>query len=297
MISATDLLVYMDGRFFPAPEAKISVLDHGLLYGDGIFEGICVYNGRIFRLEQHLQRLYESANTIGLKIPLTLEQFKEAIVETVKRNKLRDGYIRPIVTRGPGKMGLDPKNCKTPSVIIIPQTIQNYPNLTLGRKTAKAIVASIRRTPSFCLPASAKTLNYLNNILAKQQAIYAGVDEAIMLDWMGFVSEGTGDNLFILRRGVLLTPALHSSVLGGITRQVVLETAQKLGISSDERQLTIHDLYNADEAFFASTSLEIQPLIEIDGRTVGNGVEGPITKRIHERFNEIKQTEGIRALD
>jgi branched-chain amino acid aminotransferase len=289
--------VYLDGTFYPAADAKISVFDHGLLYGDGIFEGICVYNGRIFRLEQHLQRLYESANTIGLKVPLTLEQFKEAIVETVKRNKLKEGYIRPIVTRGPGKMGLDPKNCKTPSVIIIPQTVENYPNLTLGRKTAKAIVASIRRTPSFCLPAAAKTLNYLNNILAKQQAIYAGVDEAIMLDWMGFVSEGTGDNLLIVRRGVLLTPALHSSVLGGITRQVVLEVAHTLGISSDERELTIHDLYNADEAFFASTSLEIQPLIEIDGRSVGNGVEGPITKRIHEKFNEIKQTEGVPVLD
>jgi len=291
------LLVYLDGTFYPAADAKISVFDHGLLYGDGIFEGICVYNGRIFRLEQHLERLYESANTIGLKVPLTPEQFKEAIVETVKRNKLKEGYIRPIVTRGPGKMGLNPKNCKTPSVIIIPQTVENYPNLTLGRKTAKAIVASIRRTPSFCLPAAAKTLNYLNNILAKQQAIYAGVDEAIMLDWMGFVSEGTGDNLLIVRRGVLLTPALHSSVLGGITRQVVLEVAHTLGISSDERELTIHDLYNADEAFFASTSLEIQPLVEIDGRTIGNGGEGPITKRIHEKFNEIKQTEGIPALD
>ena len=291
------MLVYLDGTFYPAADAKISVFDHGLLYGDGIFEGICVYNGRIFRLEQHLERLYESANTIGLKVPLTPEQFKEAIVETVKRNKLKEGYIRPIVTRGPGKMGLNPKNCKTPSVIIIPQTVENYPNLTLGRKTAKAIVASIRRTPSFCLPAAAKTLNYLNNILAKQQAIYAGVDEAIMLDWMGFVSEGTGDNLLIVRRGVLLTPALHSSVLGGITRQVVLEVAHTLGISSDERELTIHDLYNADEAFFASTSLEIQPLVEIDGRTIGNGGEGPITKRIHEKFNEIKQTEGIPALD
>jgi len=289
--------VYLDGTFYPAADAKISVFDHGLLYGDGIFEGICVYNGRIFRLEQHLERLYESANTIGLKVPLTPEQFKEAIVETVKRNKLKEGYIRPIVTRGPGKMGLNAKNCKTPSVIIIPQTVENYPNLTLGRKTAKAIVASIRRTPSFCLPAAAKTLNYLNNILAKQQAIYAGVDEAIMLDWMGFVSEGTGDNLLIVRRGVLLTPALHSSVLGGITRQVVLEVAHTLGISSDERELTIHDLYNADEAFFASTSLEIQPLVEIDGRTIGNGGEGPITKRIHEKFNEIKQTEGIPALD
>jgi branched-chain amino acid aminotransferase len=209
---------------------------------------------------------------------------------------LKEGYIRPIVTRGQGKMGLDPRNCKKSSVIIIPQKIEDYPNLTSGRKPARAIVSSIRRTPSFCLPASAKTLNYLNNILAKQQAIYAGADEAIMLDWMGFVSEGTGDNLFIVRRGILLTPTLQSSVLGGITRQAVLEAAQTMGVSTDERQLTIHDLYNADEAFFVSTSLEIQPLIEIDGRKVSDGSEGPITKRIHERFNEMKQTEGTEAL-
>jgi branched-chain amino acid aminotransferase len=288
--------VYVDGAFCNSTDAKISVFDHGLLYGDGIFEGICVYEGRIFRLDQHLQRLYESAKTIDLQIPLTPTQFKAALVETVERNKLRDGYIRPIVTRGVGRLGLDPKNCQKPSVIIIPQTAESYPLLTKGRKPARAIVSSIRRTPSYSLPASAKTLNYLNNILARQQATCAGVDEAIMLDWMGFVSEGTGDNLFIVRRGVLLTPPLHSSVLGGITREVVLEVAEALGISSEERELTIHDLYNAEEAFFTSTSLEIQPLVEIDGRAVGDGTEGPHTKRIRERFNKIKQTEGTLAL-
>jgi branched-chain amino acid aminotransferase len=296
LTSVQNMLVYIDGVFCPSSDAKISVFDHGLLYGDGIFEGICVYEGRIFRLDQHLKRLYESAKTIGLQIPLTPAQFEAAIVETVERNRLRDGYIRPIVTRGVGKLGLDPKNCQKPSVIIIPQNAKSYPLLTAGRKPARAIVSSIRRTPSYSLPASAKTLNYLNNILAKQQATYAGVDEAIMLDWMGFVSEGTGDNLFIVRRGVLLTPPLHSSVLGGITRQVVLEAAQALGISSEERELTIHDLYNADEAFFASTSLEIQPVIEIDGRVVGDGTEGQFTKRIREKFNETKQTEGTQAL-
>lgn len=296
LTSVQNMLVYVDGVFCSNSDAKISVFDHGLLYGDGIFEGICVYEGRIFRLEEHLKRLYESARTIGLRIPLTPAQFETAIVETVKRNKLKDGYIRPVVTRGVGKLGLDPKNCQKPSVIIIPQNAESYPLLTAGRKPARAIVSSIRRTPSYSLPASAKTLNYLNNILAKQQATYAGVDEAIMLDWMGFVSEGTGDNLFIVRRGVLSTPPLHSSVLGGITRQVVLEVAQALGISSEERELTIHDLYNADEAFFASTSLEIQPVIEIDGRIVGDGTEGQFTTRIRERFNQTKRTEGTQAL-
>jgi len=286
----------VDGAFRPSSNATISVFDHGLLYGDGIFEGICVYNGRVFRLEQHLKRLYESAKTIGLRVPLTTEQFKAAIIETVRRNKLRDGYVRPIVTRGVGKLGLDPKNCQKPTVIIIPQTIETYPLLTAGRKPARAIVSSIRRTPSYSLPASAKTLNYLNNILAKQQATYAGVDEAIMLDWRGFVSEGTGDNLFVVRSGMLLTAPLHSSVLGGITRQVVMEIAAALGIHVEERELTLHDLYNADEAFLASTSLEVQPLIEIDGRIIGDGTEGHSTKLIRERFNELKRSEGTQAL-
>jgi branched-chain amino acid aminotransferase len=290
------LEIYVDGVFYDSSQAKISVFDHGLLYGDGIFEGICVYDGRIFRLDQHLRRLFESARTVDLRIPLTAEQLRAAVVETVKRNRLRNGYVRPIVTRGVGKLGLDPKNCNQPTLIIIPQNIESYPLLTAGRKPARAIISSIRRTPSYSLPASAKTLNYLNNVLAKQQANYAGVEEAIMLDWMGFVSEGTGDNLFVVRRSVLLTPPLHSSVLGGITRQVILEAAQALDIRSEERELTIHDLYNADEAFFASTSLEIQPCVEIDGRTIADGKEGQYTKRIREKFNEIKQTEGTPTL-
>jgi len=294
--ATSDVQVYVDGKFYSTADAKISVFDHGLLYGDGVFEGICIYGGKVFRLDEHLKRMYESAKTIGLRIPLTVEQFKSAVVEVVRRNRLKEGYVRPVVTRGVGKLGLDPKNCQKPSVIIIPQNAENYPLLTAGRKPARAIVSSIRRTPSYCLPASAKTLNYLNNILAKQQATYAGVDEAIILDWRGFVSEGTGDNLFIVRHGILLTPPLHASVLGGITRQVVQEAAKAMDIGLEERELTIHDLYNADEAFFASTSLEIQPCVEIDGRAVGDGTEGPMTKRIHEKFNEIKRAEGTPAL-
>jgi branched-chain amino acid aminotransferase len=291
-----DLKVYIDGDFYSGADAKISIFDHGLLYGDGIFEGICVYEGRIFRLDQHMERLYESAKTIGLRVPLTPTQFKAAIVETVRRNKLREGYVRPIVTRGVGRLGLDPKNCQKSTVIIIPQNAEIYPLLTAGKRPARAITSSIRRTPSYCLPASAKTLNYLNNILAKQQANSAWVDEAIMLDWRGFVSEGTGDNLFVVRHGALLTAPLHASVLAGITRQVVLEAAKVLGISFEEREMTIHELYNAEEAFFASTSLEIQPCVEIDGRLIGDGGEGPLTRRIHEKFNEIKRGEGTPAL-
>jgi branched-chain amino acid aminotransferase len=297
-LKATSALqVYVDGEFCPAADAKISVFDHGLLYGDGVFEGIRVYGGRIFRLDEHMKRMYESAKTIGLSIPLTLEQFKSIVVETVRRNRLMDGYVRPVVTRGRGKLGLDPRNCEQPTIVIIPQKAESYPLLTAGRKPARAIVSSIRRTPSSCLPASAKTLNYLNNVLAKQQANFAGVDEAIMLDSRGFVSEGTGDNLFLVRNNVLMTAPLHSSVLPGITRQVVLEIAKELNVSQEQKELTLHDLYNADEAFFASTSLEIQPLVEIDARLVGNGSEGVTTKRIRERFNEIKQDQGTQALE
>ena len=287
--------VYIDGVFYSEADAKISVFDHGLLYGDGIFEGICVYDYRIFRLDQHLKRMYESARTVGLQIPLTMAQFKVAIEETIAWNNLKDGYVRPIVTRGIGKLGLNPRNCQKPTIIIIPQNAESYPLLTAGRKPAKAIVSSVRRTPSYCLPASAKTLNYLNNILAKLQALYAGVDEAIMLDWRGFVSEGTGDNLFILRDSILLTPPLHSSVLAGVTRQVVLEIGAALGIRVEERELTLHDLYNAEEAFLVSTSLEIQPLIEIDGRTIGDGVEGTSTRLIREKFSEMKRSEGTQT--
>jgi branched-chain amino acid aminotransferase len=287
--------VYIDGVFYSEKDAKISVFDHGFLYGDGVFEGICVYGSRVFRVDQHLKRMYESAKTIGLQIPLTVAQFKAAIGETVARNHLEDGYIRPIVTRGIGKMGLNPKHCERPTVVIIPQNAETYPLLTAGRGPARAIVSSIRRTPSDCLPASAKTLNYLNNILAKQEANCAGVDEAIMLDRRGFVSEGTGDNLFILRNGVLLTPPLHSSILPGVTRRVVLEIADALNMNVEERELTPHDLYNAEEAFFVSTSLEIQPVIEIDGRAVGNGIEGASTKLIREKFDEIKRSEGTQV--
>ena len=290
------LMVYINGEFYASSEAKISVFDHGLLYGDGVFEGICIYQGRIFKLAEHVRRLYASAKTIDLHIPLSQDEFAAIIIETVKRNRLRDGYVRPVVTRGVGKMGLDPRNCSTPTIIIIPQTAEMYPNLTAGQKVAKAIVSTIRRTPSYCLPAAAKTLNYLNNILAKLQAIHAGVDEGIMLDLMGFVSEGTGDNLFIVRHGKLITPPLHTSILEGITRRTILEIAESLRLPAGECELTLHDLYNAEESFLVSTSLEVQPLTEIDGRIIGNGKVGHITKRIQHRFNEIKKSEGTLAI-
>jgi len=287
-----ELLFYLNGKFVPQSEAKISVFDHGFLYGDGIFEGISVYRGKPFRLQQHVRRLFDSAKAIDLKIPLKEVQVSKAILETISKNRLIEGYLRPIVTRGVGRLGLNPKYCDQPTILIIPQRPSDYPTMVLRDKPARAIVSSIRRNPSFCVPASAKTLNYLNNILAKQQANAAGVDEAIMLDWTGQVSEGTGDNLFLVKGEVVQTASLQNSILPGVTRGAVLDACQSLGLKTTESYLSLHDLYTAEEAFLTSTSLEIQPLVEIDGRKIGNGSEGRITRRIKKKFDEMKETNG-----
>ena len=281
-----ELLVYIDGNFYPESQAKISVYDHGLLYGDGIFEGIRAYDGRVFRLREHIDRLFESAKTIGLTIPMSKEHLSEACAETLRRNKLSDGYLRLVVSRGVGKMGLDPRNCQKATVVIIPAT---YVITPAPLKPIKAVVVCTRRNPPFCVPASAKTLNYLNNIMARMEAINAGADEAIMLDWRGYVCEGSGDNVFVVKNGKLLTPPLEASILGGITRLTVLEVATKLGIGALEKDLTSHDLYNADEAFLTGTGAEVHPIIQIDGRIIGTGEEGPITKRIEDGFKKETQ--------
>jgi branched-chain amino acid aminotransferase len=286
------LLIYIDGEFYPENEAKISVFDHGLLYGDGVFEGIRVYNGRIFKLGEHIERLYESAKTVGIEVPLSKEEFKKAIIEVVRRNNLRDAYIRPIVTRGRGRLGLDPRHCQKPTVIIIPQRLEEYPLTVAAKKAVRAIVSSIRRTPQFCLPPMVKSLNYQNNILAKLEAIRAGVDEAIMLDWMGYVCEGTGDNIFIVKNGVLITPPIYASILPGITRQTIIDIAKRLKMEVLERNITIHDLYNADEVFLTATGIEIVPVIEIDGRKIGSGEPGPVFIRIKEEFENLTQKTG-----
>ncbi len=228
--------------------------------------------------EQHVRRLFDSAKAIDLKIPMNEVQVSGAILETISKNSLIEGYVRPIVTRGVGRLGLNPKYCDQSTVLIIAQRPSDYPTMVLRDRPAKAIVSTIRRNPSFCVPAAAKTLNYLNNILAKQQANAAGVDEAIMLDWMGQVSEGTGDNLFLVKAEVVLTSSLQSSILPGVTRGAVLDACQSLGLKTMESSLSLHDLYTTDEAFLTSTSLEIQPLIEIDGRKIGSGSEGRITR-------------------
>jgi branched-chain amino acid aminotransferase len=286
MNKISELLVYIDGKFYSKNEAKISVFDHGLLYGDGIFEGIRVYNGRVFKLDEHIDRLYESAKTVNIEIPLSKEEFKSAIIEVLRKNNLKDAYIRAIVTRGVGQLGLDPRHCEKPTIIIIPQRLEEYPLTVSVKRRVRAIISSIRRTPPFCLPPMVKSLNYQNNILARIEAIHAGVDEAIMLDWRGYVCEGTGNNIFIVKREKLITPPLYTSILPGITRQTIIEIAKKLGIEVLERDITIHDLYNADEVFLTATGTEILSVVEIDGRKIGTGEPGSITMRLEDEFKK-----------
>lgn len=281
-----ELLIYIDGKYYPESEAKISVFDHGLLYGDGVFEGIRAYNGYVLKLDEHLKRLYDSAKGIALDIPLSREEFKEAILQTIRKNNLRDSYIRVVVTRGRGDLGLDPRKCPKPTIIIIASYI---PPLFEG-VNATAIVASTRRNAVTALNPMIKSLNYLNNILAKIEANRAGVDEAIMLNQGGTVSEGTGDNLFIVKDGKIATPPPTAAILVGVTRGTAIQLAREEGMEVVEREITVHELITADEAFMTGTAAEIAPLVEVDGKRIGDGKPGPVTLRLVERFKKIRKT-------
>jgi len=284
------MIIYLDGRFVPEEEARVSVFDHGLLYGDGVFEGIRAYNGKIFRLDEHLARLYDSAKAIDLAIPLTKAEMTEVIKETLRRNSLRDAYIRPIVTRGKGDLGLDPLKCAKPTVIVIAVTWGAMYG-DLYEKGLRAICVSVRRTPPESMPPNVKSLNYLNNILAKIEANHRGVDEAIFFDTRGHVSEGSGDNIFVVKDGVIITPPTLNN-LRGITRMVVLEIAASMGITLLERDLGYFDLYTADEVFVTGTAAEVAPIREIDGRVIGNGKPGPVTRQLMAAFRTATQKEG-----
>ncbi|MDK2796353.1 MAG: branched-chain amino acid aminotransferase [Archaeoglobaceae archaeon] len=285
-----ELLVYIDGKFVPESEAKISVFDHGFLYGDGVFEGIRAYDGRVFRLREHMERLYDSAKAINLEIPLTIEEFEKIILETLRRNKLRDAYIRPIVSRGVGDLGLDPRKCKKPTVIVITKPWGKLYG-DLYSKGLKAVTVSVRRNSFDALPPNIKSLNYLNNILAKIEANVKGGDEAIFLDRNGYVSEGSGDNIFIVKKGKVMTPPTINN-LRGITRDAVIEIINRLGIPFCEANLGLYDLYTADEVFVTGTAAEVAPIVEIDGRVIGDGKPGKITKRIMEEFEKLTRIEG-----
>jgi branched-chain amino acid aminotransferase len=285
------LKIYLDGKYVPSEEAKVSVFDHGLLYGDGVFEGIRVYNGRIFRLDQHLDRLFNSAKAIMLPIPLTRKQLVEACCGTCRQNKLKDGYIRLVVTRGVGYLGLNPFRCKNPTVFIIADRIELYPE-EVYRKGLKLITASTQRTNPAAMSPSIKSLNYLNNILAKIEAVNAGTLEAIMLNAQGHVAECTGDNIFIVRGGKLETPPVSAGALIGITRQVVIDLAAKRKIAVSEPNLTRYDLSTADEVFLTGTAAEIVPVSSIDGRIIGSGRPGGLTLKLMEDFRKLTRSEG-----
>lgn len=283
--------IYIDGKYYGEREAKISVFDHGLLYGDGIFEGIRVYNGRVFRLEEHIDRLFCSAKAILLAIPLSHSEMIKAVVETCRKNRIRDGYVRLVVTRGIGTLGLNPNRCKRPSVIIIAGKIQLYPEEYYARGLEIITVPTVRNLHSALNPAI-KSLNYLNNILAKIEANNSGCEEAIMLNAEGFVSECTGDNIFIVKNGKLSTPPLSAGALYGITRQVVIEIAEQAGIAVSEPNLTRYDLFNADECFLTGTGAEIVPVVKVDGRRIGTGKPGQFTKRLVAEYHSLTKVSG-----
>lgn len=283
--------IYVDGEFYPEGEAKVSVFDHGLLYGDGIFEGIRFYNGRVFKLEEHLERLWDSARSICLEIPMTASEMTEALLETIRKNDMRDGYIRLVVTRGVGNLGLNPAQCKRPSVIIIAAPIALYPEEKYCNGLTVVTCATRRTNPASLNPA-VKSLNYLNNVMARIEASLAGADEALMLNDTGCVAECTADNIFVIKRGEIFTPPISAGALRGITRAVVFDIAAELSIKITETDITRHDVFVADECFLTGTAAELIPVIKADGRTIGSGKPGPISTRAISRFREIVRETG-----
>lgn len=286
-------IVYIDGQFLPKEEAKISVYDHGFLYGDGVFEGIRYYKRNVFRLDEHLERLEDSARYLMMKPLPSRAELAAAVTETCRRNAWDDGYIRLVISRGTGNMGLNPYLCPKPSVIVICTKIQLYPT-EYYQKGLPIITAATRRYHSGALSPRVKSLNYLNNIMAKLEAVHAGVLEAIMLDDQGFIVECTGDNFFIVKKGVLYTPPTYQGALRGITRDAVLELAKAAGIPVREERLTLYEAYNADECFLTGTAAELIPVTEIDRRTIGAGQPGPVTRLLLDAFHTITSQQGTK---
>ena len=281
-----ELLVYVDGSYYPKSQAKISVFDHGLLYGDGIFEGIRAYNGSVFRLKEHIDRLYRSAHMIMLEIPMAKEQMIQAVLETLRKNSLKDSYIRLIVTRGVGDLGLNPKKCAKPTIIIITDTITLH-KVEAKEKGVTAMLSWVKRDPVDATSHEIKSLNYLNSILAKIEANIAGVDEAICLDKNGFICEGVAENIFMVKNGKLFTPPSYTGALQGITAEEVMRLARRLGYDVEEKNITPYELFNAEEAFFTGTAAEIIPVSEINKRTIDSGKPGPITKKLMAEFSKV----------
>ena len=287
-----DRLIYLNGKWVPKNEAKVSVFDHGLLYGDGVFEGIRSYRGLVFKLKEHLERLWESAHTITLRIPMTQKEMERVIVETLRKNRLLDAYIRVVITRGTGDLGLDPDKCKTPTIFVITDSIVLYPETLYKKGLAIVTVPTVRNLPEAINP-SIKSLNYLNNILAKIEAKNAGCVEALMLNHQGYVAECTGDNIFMVKGGKLVTPPVYVGALKGITRQAIIEIAGRKRIAFEERILTRHDLFNADEVFLTGTAAEVIPVVKIDGRRIGEGEPGKTTAILRREFRALTARDGV----
>ena len=284
--------VYINGEFLPLAEAKVSVFDRGFLYGDGVFEGIRAYHGRVFRLDQHLERLYRGAKAILLELPLTPAELREVVLESVRRNGLRDAYIRLVVSRGSGDLGLDPRNCRTQAtIVVIVDKLALYPREAYENGLEVITCVTRRNMPSALNP-EVKSLNYLNNILAKIEVAKAGAHEGLMLNHLGYVAEATGDNIFLVRNGQIITPPVHTGILEGITREVVFELAGMMKLPLHTEDITLYQVYTADECFLTGTAAEIVPVARVDGRIIGDGKPGPITQRLMERFKEVTLSEG-----
>lgn len=286
--------VYINGEYFRKDEAKVSVFDHGFLYGDGVFEGIRVYDGNVFRLKEHLERLYDSAKSIMLEIPLTMEEMQQAVVDAVRKNGLRDAYIRLVVSRGAGSLSLDPRSCKNPQVIIIVDQVRLF-SKELYENGLPIVTVPTRRNIPDALNPKIKSLNYLNNILVKIEATRAGVGEALMVNEHGYVAEGSGDNIFIVKRGVLYTPPGYVGALEGITRRAIMDLAEQLNYPVKEEPFTRHDVYVADEVFLTGTAAEVIAVVEVDGRRIGNGKPGPITRSLLEEFRKLVRVDGVQV--
>lgn len=282
-----ELAVYIDGEFYSKSEAKISVYDHGLLYGDGVFEGIRAYDGVVFKLKEHIERLYKSAHTIMLQIPMTQKEMINAVLDTLRKNRLKDSYVRLVVTRGVGDLGLDPRKCSKATVIIITEPMIALHSKDKKEKGITSMIAWVKRDPVDATTHEVKSLNYLNSILAKIESNTAGVDEAICLDKTGFVCEGVAENIFIVMDGTIMTPPTSTGALRGITRTAVMQLAEKLGYTMVERNITSNELFTADEVFLTGTAAEITPVREVNKRTIGDGKLGPVTKKLMQEFNKI----------
>ncbi len=283
--------IFLNGEFVPKDEAKVSVYDHGYLYGDGVFEGIRVYSGNVFRLREHLVRLYESAKSIMLEIPYSLDEVTNIVVETIRQNKLSNGYIRLVISRGAGNLGLDPDSCKKPNVVVIAEQLSLFPQEYYKKGIPVVTVATRRNRPDVLSP-QVKSLNYLNNILVRIEAKLAGVQEALMLNDQGYVAEGSGDNVFIVKGNKLITPPSSAGALEGITRNAILEIGEKLGYDVREELFTRHDVYVADEVFLTGTAAEVIAVTTVDGRTIGLGQTGPHTNRLLEEFRKLVIEDG-----